>query len=150
MQSTTLFITELLPIVIGVDYTFGSKVRINSCKLVWIFMVWSTPSLARISTSFSALTSAYLVTESSSASSIRFVYVGCPWESGLSVKSQVSGYRCREMIIVVLKWLFRIIKEFQGWVIRNRITDGIFLFNTTLKLSNFLFLRKGVKGDCIG
>ena len=150
MQLTTLFVTQLLPIAIGVDHTFGSEVRIHYCKLVWIVMVGSTPSSDLMSTSSSYLTSEYLVTASSSSFSIKFGYIVCLWEIGLSGKRQVSGYWCWEMIIVVLKWLFRIIKEFQGWVIRNRITDGIFLFNTTLKLSNFLFFRTGIQGDCIG
>ena len=113
-------------------------------------MVGSTPYSARMAISSSALTSAYLVTASSSASIIKFGYFGCPWESGLSGKSQVPGDWYREIITVVLKWIFRIIKEFQGWVIWNRITDGILFFKTTFKLSNFLFFRKGVHGAFVG
>ena len=125
---TILFVTELIPIFIGIDNTFGSKVRIHYRKLVWILMVGSTPFLDRMAKYSSASTSSCLVTASSSAPRIKFGYVVCPWESGFSGKSQVSGDRCREIIILVLKWLFRIIKEFKYWVIRNRIADGVLFF----------------------
>ena len=61
---TMLFVTELFPIVIGIDYTFGSKVRIHYCKLRWIFIVGSTPSLYRTATSSSGSTLAYMVAKS--------------------------------------------------------------------------------------
>ena len=76
MHYTTLFVTELLPIVIGLDVTFGSKVRMHYRKLVWIFVALSTLSPARMATSYLASTLASMAMDSSLDYSIKFGYVG--------------------------------------------------------------------------
>ena len=78
LHYTTLFVTEMLPIVIGIGVNCGNKVRMHYLKLVWIVLVLSTPSSARMDTSSSASTLESVAMASSSDSSIKFSCVGCP------------------------------------------------------------------------
>ena len=78
---TTLSVTELLPIVIGLDVSVEIKVRIHYLKSVWIFVALSTLSLERMATSYLASTLA-----SSLDSSIKFGSIGCSLASGMSGK----------------------------------------------------------------
>ena len=73
---TTLFATELLPIFVWIEYTFGSKFRINTCKLVWTFVALLTPSSYITSTSSLASKLASAAIASSLASSNNFGCVG--------------------------------------------------------------------------